>query len=148
MGDTARDSFMQQPMYQQTQTHQPIQTTGQPMEQRFQDVATPQQLDASDAIAHAVQVCEWCAFQCVQLGDREMAECIQLCEDVSELGETALSLIPRQSRFTQQHLQTLQGALQACAQECSRHHHAHCQECAQVLPDAVQTIQQFNDTFQ
>lgn len=125
-----------------------MQPTEQAMDLRFQDVASPQQRAASDAIAHAVQVCEWCARQCVQLGEPEMADCIQLCEDVSELGETALTLIPRQSRFTQQHLHTLQQAMQASAQECSRHHHAHCQECAHVLPDAVQTIQQFTDTFQ
>jgi hypothetical protein len=133
---TAQGGQAQQPMQQFTQG-------GQQMGQRHQDAETPSQRAAVDNIAWAIQVCEWCADQCIQLADPNMVECIQLCEDVSELGETALTLIPRNSRYTQQHLQTFQQALQACAQECSQHHHAHCQECSQVLPQVGQSIQQY-----
>jgi len=121
---------------------------GQQMGQRLQDVETPQQQAAVDNIAWAIQVCEWCADQCIQLADPNMVECIRLCKDVSEFGKTALTLIPRNSRYTQQHLQTFQQALQACAQECSQHHHSHCQECAQVLPQTVQSIQRYTGSNQ
>ena len=141
----------QMPQTQGGQAQQPQQQfeqSGQQMGQRLQDVESPQQRMATDNITWAIQVCEWCSEQCIQLGDPSMAECIRLCEDVSELGETALRLIPRNSRHTQQHLQTLQQALQACAQECSQHHHSHCQECAEVLPQTIQSIQQYTDLFQ
>ena len=132
----------QMPQHQAGQTQQHIQQFPQ-MGQRFQDVTTHEQQVATEYITRAIQVCEWCANQCLELGNPNMAECIRLCEDVSELGEVALTLLPRNSRYTQPHLQTLQNALQACAQECSQHQHAHCQECAQVLPEAIQSLQQF-----
>jgi len=136
-----RGGQARQPMQQPTQG-------GQQMGQRLQDVETPQQQAAVGNIAWAIQVCEWCADQCIQLADPNMVECIRLCEDVSELGKTALTLIPRNSRYTQQHLQTFQQALQACAQECSHHRHAHCQDCAQVLPQTVQSIQRYTGSNQ
>ena len=110
--------------------------------QRYQDVISPQDQAAIENLARAIQVCEWCADECVQLADPNMIECIRLCEDVSALGQTALTLTPRRSQHTQQHLQTVLQAVQACAQECSQHQHTHCQECAQVLGQAAQSIQQ------
>lgn len=124
------------------------QQMGGQMGQRYQDVETPQQRMAIEEIGWAIRVCEWCADQCIQHADPSMVECIRLCEDVSELGETALTLIPRNSRHVEPHLQTLQQALEACAQECGQHHHTHCQECAQVLPEITQAIQQYVGSFQ
>lgn len=115
---------------------------GQQMGLRYQDVTNPQDQAAVDNVAWAVQVCEWCADQCIELADPSMTECIRLCEDVSDLGRAALGLMPRRSRHAQQHLQTVIQAMQACAQECSQHQHAHCQECAQALGQAAESIQQ------
>ena len=139
---------VQHPQQQGGQVQQQFAQGGQQMGQRLQDVESPQQQTAIHDITWAIEVCEWCANQCIQLEDPNMAECIRLCEDVSELGETAITLIPRKSRFAHQHLQVLQQALQACAQECSQHHHAHCQECAEVLPQTIQSIQQFESMQQ
>ncbi len=139
----------QQPSQQFDRIGQQIdQQMSQQMGQRYQDIETPQQQAAIDEISWAIRVCEWCADQCVQHANPNMVECIRLCEDVSELGKTALTLIPRNSRHVQQHLQTLQQALEACAQECGRHQNVHCQECAQILPQAVQSIQQFVGSLQ
>lgn len=115
---------------------------------RLQDVETPQQRAAVESIARAIQTCEWCADQCVQLGDPNMTECIRLCEDVSELGEAAITLVPRRSRYAGQVLQAFQQAVQACGQECGRHRHDHCQECAQVLGGTSESIQQLLGTYQ
>jgi len=93
-------------------------------------------------VAQAIEVCEWCADQCVQEADPNMIECIRLCEDVAELGETVLALAPRNSRYTQSVLQAFQQAIQACAQECGRHQAMHCQECAQVLSQVTRATQQ------
>lgn len=116
---------------------------GQQMGMALRDVETPQERAAVDAITRAIQVCGFCADQCVQQADPSMIDCIQLCEDVTEIGETALAIIPRDSRFTGSVLQTFRQAAQACAQECSRHHHAHCQECAQELDRAIDAVDAF-----
>jgi hypothetical protein len=96
----------------------------------------------ADSIARAVEVCGWCADECIRESNPQMTECIRLCHDVTEIGETALAMVPRNSRYGQSILQTLQQAVQACAQECGQHDRDHCQECARVLGDTIQTIQQ------
>jgi hypothetical protein len=73
-----------------------------------------------------------------------MVECIQLCEDVVELGEALLAIAPRSSPYTADLAQAFERAAQQCAQECGKHAHAHCQECAAVLPQAAQSVQQLS----
>jgi alkylhydroperoxidase family enzyme len=120
--------------------------TGQQPGLRLQDVETPQQRELINDVTRTIQVCEWCADQCIQKGERHMVECIRLCEDVSELGQTVLALVPRQSRFTGQVLQAFQQAVQACARECGQHRDAHCQDCAQVLGKTSESIRQFQQS--
>jgi len=105
-----------------------------------------QRRDALHSVAQAVQVCGWCADQCIQEANPSMIECIRLCEDVVELGETLLALAPRSSRSTGQVVQVFQQAAEACRQECGRHQAAHCQECASVLQDAAVACQQLGAT--
>jgi len=119
---------------------------GQQMGLSLQDVESPEQRAAVDDISWAIQVCGWCAGQCIEAADPNMVACIRHCEDVTELGETALALVPRNSPSLQPVLQAFQQAAQACARECGQHQHAHCQECAQVLPQVAQSVQQFLET--
>jgi hypothetical protein len=103
----------------------------------------PQEYRTSLAsVAEAVEVCGWCADQCIQEADSTMIECIRLCEDVVELGEAVLATVPRTSRFADEITQTFQRAAQACAQECGQHQHAHCQECATVLGETLAATDQ------
>lgn len=114
---------------------------------RLSEVETPEQRMAVEDIGRAIQVCGWCADQCIQLADPTMVECIQYCEDVTELGEVALALLPRGSPYTASVLQTFAEAARACAAECGQHHHAHCQECAEVLGTTVETVDQLLATL-
>lgn len=130
-------------MSQQFQTQQPQQQqTGTQQGIRLSDVQSPQERQALDAIQEATAVCEWCADQCIQEANPSMVECIRLCEDVSELGETALALVPRNSRQSTAILSAFQQCAQQCAQECAQHNRGHCQECAQVLQQAVDATSQ------
>jgi hypothetical protein len=67
-----------------------------------------------------------------------------MCEDVVELGETLLAIAPRSSNVTGAVAQTFTQAAQACARECGQHSDAHCQECASVLQQATQSVQQLS----
>lgn len=100
------------------------------------------QREVATAVARAIEVCAYCADQCIRDADPGMVECIRMCEDVTELGEAALSLVPRDSRYGQQVLGMFQEAATDCAMECSRHPAGHCQECATVLEQSVNAIQQ------
>lgn len=110
--------------------------------QQMQGRLSPQQRSALTNVAQAVEVCGWCADQCIQEANPNMIECIRLCEDVVELGETVLALAPRNSRFTQSVVQSFQQAVDACGQECSSHQAGHCQECARVLSQVANSTQQ------
>lgn len=120
--------------------------TGQPAGKRLQDVQSPQEAAAVNAITRSIEICEWCADQCVAEGNPNMAECIRLCEDVSEIGEASQVLLSRKSNYSTPVLQTLERAMQACAQECSRHTQGHCQDCASVLGQSLGSIQQLTGT--
>jgi hypothetical protein len=120
---------------------------GQQMGMGLSEVETQQQRAAVEDITRAIQVCEWCADQCIQEADPMMVECIRLCRDVSELGETVLGLLPRNSRYAQAVLQTFDRAVQACAQECSQHTQGHCQECAEELVWTTDSVGQLLATF-
>ncbi|MDS0261302.1 four-helix bundle copper-binding protein [Haloarcula sp. S1CR25-12] len=105
----------------------------------------PQQYRQSlSGVAQAIEVCGWCADKCIEEANPNMVECIKLCEDVVEIGETLLAVAPRSSRFTSDLVQTFERAAQACAQECGQHAHSHCQECAAVLPQASQMARQLS----
>lgn len=128
---------------------QPPQFQGQQQQQgglQQQDAGQlPQQYRQSlDAVAQAIEVCGWCADKCIEEANPQMVECIKLCEDVVEIGETLLALGPRSSRFTAELVGTFERAAQTCAQECGQHPHSHCQECAAVLPQAAQIARQLS----
>lgn len=127
----------------QPQQHQQQQQSGGVRSQNAGQL--PQQYRQSlDAVAQAVQVCGWCADKCVESANPNMVECIKLCEDVVEIGETVLALGPRSSRFTAELAQTFERAAQACARECGMHSDSHCQECASVLPQAARMVRQLS----
>lgn len=140
-----------EPGYESQQTgYQTGEQMSQEMSQQIglqlQDVETPEQQVVVDDITRAIQVCEWCADQCIQLADPEMIECIRSCRDAAELGQQALVLIPRNSPYAETTLRTLEQAVRACGQECSHHPHGHCQECAHVLDGTARSIAEFLGT--
>jgi len=94
------------------------------------------------SVAQAIAVCEFCASQCIHEADPMMLDCIKLCEDVADIGKTVLSVVPTESYNAEPIVEAFQQAVQACAQECGQHQHAHCQECAQVLGQTLETIPQ------
>lgn len=116
--------------------------------QRLQDVQTQEERQAIDAISRAIEACEFCAEQCIAKGDAKMANCIRLCEDVSEIGEASQVLLTRRSDHSVPTLQLFEQAMAACAQECSRHSDAHCQDCASVLGQSMNAIQRLTGATQ
>lgn len=125
----------QQPQQQQFQRGQGQQDAGR-LPQQYRQIL--------NSVAQATQVCGWCADQCTKTANPNMIECIRLCEDVVELGETLQAVAPRSSRFTADIARTFEQAAQACAQECGQHAESHCQECASVLRQTAQSVRQLS----
>lgn len=117
--------------------------SAQEMEMTRQEGLSGTHQEALQGIAEAIQVCAWCADQCVQEASPEMTQCIRLCEDVAELGEAAHVLLARNSQYSTPLLGTLRQAMEACANECARQAHGHCQDCATTLDRVANSITQF-----
>ena len=77
-----------------------------------------------------------------------MAECIRLCRDVADLATLNAQFISRDSVFGPAAVEVFADAAEACAQECARHGHRHCQECAEQLTRAVQSTRKMLASFE
>ncbi|WP_225335321.1 four-helix bundle copper-binding protein [Halomicrobium urmianum] len=98
-----------------------------------------------DDCLEAAQACEWCADECAQLGDEDMARCIQLCRDVADLAVLHAQFMARDSGYRKQIARVCAGVCEECAEECERHDHEHCQVCADVVSDCAETCREMAD---
>jgi len=116
--------------------------TQQPQSEGSLEQSLPQHLQhALQQFNEAAKVCEWCAERCVGEGPG-MAACLRLCRDVADIASLNARFIARDSPYGTELARLFINAAQACAQECSQHSHPHCQDCARVLGQAIQSTQQ------
>lgn len=94
----------------------------------------------------AAAVCEWCADRCLDEGP-EMARCVRLCHDVADLATVNATFVARDSAFGPDLAVVFASAAEECADECKRHPHDHCRECAAVLARAVDSTDKFLDSL-
>ena len=126
--------------------------TGGPMGQQggrgmtIDQALTPEMRTALYGFVEAAKVCDWCAEQCLDEGPG-MAQCVRMCRDVVDLAELNFKFLARDSVFGSEVATTFVEAATECAQECSRHSHPHCQECARVLDQSVQSVNEMLNSF-
>ncbi|MFB9806194.1 four-helix bundle copper-binding protein [Haladaptatus pallidirubidus] len=151
-GQPQRQGQMQGQQYGQSeqQGHQGMGQRGQQMTQQigqFEDQLPGEMRIALEDFEKAAKVCDWCADQCIDEGP-QMADCIRLCRDVADLGTLNAKLISRDSVFGPEVAEVFANAAEECANECRRHQHTHCQECATVLSRAVDSTYRLLDGLQ
>jgi len=104
------------------------------------DRLTDDERECIELCNEAVEVCEWCADEC--LGDSDMEECARLCRDVVDIASLHARFMARDSQFSQHLAEACAEACEACADECSKHDANHCQVCAEVLPECAESCRQ------
>ena len=97
----------------------------------------------SDAVHHLMYCAKMsasCADACLAEG-MDMAQCIRLCLDCSDICEATARLGLRRTGDDNQVLRELLDlcarACEACAAECERHDHEHCKLCAQICRECA-----------
>lgn len=85
-----------------------------------------------DNCFEAAQACEWCADECIEMGE-EMARCIRLCRDVADITTLHARFMSRNSGYSSDLAETCADACEECADECEQFDHDHCQLCAEKL---------------
>ena len=119
---------------------------GQGMDVKLEEAISEEMRVALHDLVQSATACEWCAERCIDEGP-QMAECIRLCRDVADLATLNVQFIARDSIFGPEAIEVFANAAEACAQECARHGHRHCQECAEVLSRAVQSTRKMLASF-
>ncbi len=70
-----------------------------------------------DNCLEAAQACEWCADECIGMGE-EMARCIRLCRDIAGLTTLHARFMARDSGYSSDLAETCTEACEECADEC------------------------------
>ncbi|AXI00092.1 four-helix bundle copper-binding protein [Sporosarcina sp. PTS2304] len=84
-------------------------------------------------LEECVKACNHCFDACLKEKDvRMMAGCIRLDRECAESCSYTIQVIARRSPFTSQNLRLSAEICEACAEECGKHDHPHCQKCAEA----------------
>jgi hypothetical protein len=86
-----------------------------------------------DNCFEAAQASEWCATECIRMGDEVMARCIELCRDVADVTTLHARMMARDSDYSSDLAATCADLCEECAHECAQHDEEHCQVCAETL---------------
>ena len=77
--------------------------------------------------------CEHCATACLQEDDvAMMANCIKLDRDCADICIQSARLLQRNSDIAHQFLVLCEDICRMCGDECGKHQHDHCQQCAEA----------------
>lgn len=87
--------------------------------------------DCIDACNACADACDHCATACLQeLDVKPMARCIALDMDCAALCRLAAGAMARDSEFAKRICSLCALVCDACGEECGRHEHGHCRDCA------------------
>lgn len=90
-------------------------------------------LDCIAACNACAVACQHCAAACLQEPDvKMMVRCIELDMDCAQLCQVSVALMAGDSEFAPALCGVCAKACRACAEECGKHDHDHCQQCAEA----------------
>ena len=85
-----------------------------------------------------IAACNFCASACLQEEHvKMMATCISNNLDCAEVCRTTAVLLARNSKHGKHLLKECIELCDACAEECGKHQHDHCQACAQACRECA-----------
>jgi Domain of Unknown Function (DUF326) len=92
-----------------------------------------------EACIRCAEECERCGDACLDESDPGMlAECIRLDRDCAALCWQMAAFLGRDSPFIYHLGRLCAEACDACAAECARHDHEHCQRCAKACRECAE----------
>ncbi len=93
-----------------------------------------------DNCFETAQATDYCADQCAEHGE-EMARCLRLCRDVSDLVTLHARMMARDAHYPKLAEQCAD-LCEECADECAKHDHEHCQIAEEALRDCAETCRE------
>lgn len=97
-----------------------------------------------DACIQAAVASDRCANACLREPEvARLTRCIVLNNDCALLCKTTTSLISHGSPFARALSELCASACDACAEECGKHAHHHCQVCAEACRRAAEECRKY-----
>lgn len=95
-------------------------------------------------LGECIHVCNYCFNACLDEEDvNMMTECIRLDKECVQVYSATLATIYPGSHLAQDMLALCKKACLACAEECSKYSHEHCQTCARVCRACATACEEF-----
>lgn len=103
-----------------------------------------QEIDISDQMQECIdtcfevtEVCDWCADQCIEAGNEDLARCIRLCRDAADVANQCARLCSRQSEVYDQYAAVCADICQECLDECQQHDMEATDACVDALERCI-----------
>lgn len=91
------------------------------------------QKDLQQQLINCAITCEDCETACLNEENITLlARCIELNRDCADICLQAARLVQRQSEIEEDFLLVVEKMCRMCAEECRKHNHDHCKQCAEV----------------
>ena len=88
--------------------------------------------------------CNYCLNACLNEDHVKMlTDCIKRDKECAEICGLAISLLSSYSIFDRKILQLCINACEKCADECLKHEHIHCRECAKACKDCAEVCKTY-----
>ncbi len=85
-----------------------------------------------------IAACNYCASACLKEDNvAMMAKCISIDMDCADICRTVAVLLARDSIHAKHLMKECIEVCEACAAECSKHDHDHCQACAEACRECA-----------
>ena len=96
------------------------------------------------ALAACAAACEHCASACLQEEDMQMmVRCIQLDRDCADICTLTARFVARDSPHAPHVMRECIELCQKCHDECAKHQHDHCQQCAQACQQCLEACRAY-----
>ncbi len=96
------------------------------------------------ALSQCVAACEFCATSCLNEPKvKDLSKCIRLDRDCADICSLAIKFLSRNSERATSIVELCVVLCAACAEECERHDHDHCIECAEACRHCEQSCRDY-----
>lgn len=97
-----------------------------------------------NTLSNCAIACENCASSCLEEENVNMlARCIKLDHDCTEICNLAINYLVRSSENTNSIIELCANICAQCAEECEKHDHDHCTECAEACRNCEESCREF-----
>ncbi|MBS8241530.1 four-helix bundle copper-binding protein [Marinobacter lipolyticus] len=91
------------------------------------------------ACSRCAATCDYCSVACLEEDNvKEMVRCIRLDVDCANVCRLTAGALARESECLSTMARACAEVCQACGDECGKHDHTHCQDCARACKECAE----------